>query len=112
MYPGAVAAVTPGKPAVIMAESGRVVTYQELEEESNRLAHPLRAHGLRPGDHIAFMLENHPLFLAVVWAAHRSGLYYTALSSSLQADEVACIVGNCEARVFITSAAVAPAPPD
>ncbi|MBO3751389.1 acyl-CoA synthetase [Streptosporangiaceae bacterium NEAU-GS5] len=112
MYPGAVAAVTPGKPAVIMAGSGRVVTYQELEEESNRLAHLLRSAGLRTGDHIAFMLENHPLFMAVVWAAHRSGLYYTAISSRLQTDEVAYIVANCEARVFITSAAVSPAPPD
>src|SRR5262245_13302254 len=112
MYPGAVAAVTPGKPAVIMAGSGRVVTYQELEEESNRLAHLLRSAGLRPGDHIAFMLENHPLFMAVVWAAHRSGLYYTAISSRLQAEELAYIVANCEARAFITSAAVSPAPPN
>ncbi|MFI6598315.1 acyl-CoA synthetase [Nonomuraea sp. NPDC050536] len=108
MHPGAIAAVTPDKPAVIMAGSGQVVTYRRLDEESNRLAHLFRAAGLRPGDHVAFMLENHPLFLAVAWAAHRSGLYYTAISSRLQTDELAYIVGNCEARIFITSAAVSP----
>ncbi|MCW2881447.1 MAG: AMP-dependent synthetase and ligase [Sphaerisporangium sp.] len=107
MHPGAVAAQTPGKPAVIMAGSGRVVTYRELDEESNRLARFFRSAGLRPGDHIAFMLENHPLFFVVAWAAHRSGLYYTAISSRLQADELAYIVGDCEAKVFITSAALA-----
>ncbi|GGS49114.1 acyl-CoA synthetase [Planobispora rosea] len=90
-----------------MAGSGKVVTYRELDEESNRLAHLFRAAGLRPGDHIAFMLENHPLFLAVAWAAHRSGLYYTAISPRLKTDELAYIVDNCEARVFISSAALA-----
>ncbi|GIH48841.1 Acyl-CoA synthetase (AMP-forming)/AMP-acid ligase II [Microbispora rosea] len=107
MHPGAIAAVTPDKPAVIMAGSGRVVTFRELDEESNRLAHLLRAAGLKPGDHIAFMLENHPLFLVIAWAAHRSGLYYTAISSRLQADELAYIVDNCGARVFISSAKLA-----
>ncbi|MFC4585886.1 AMP-binding protein [Sphaerisporangium corydalis] len=107
MHPGVVAARTPDKPAVIMAGSGRVVTYRELDEESNRLARLFRASGLRPGDHIAFMLENHPLFLVVAWAAHRSGLYYTAISSRLKSEELAYIVGNCEAQVFISSAALA-----
>jgi long-chain acyl-CoA synthetase len=104
---GQIAAATPDKPAVIMAGSGRVVTFRELDEESNRLAHLLRAEGLRPGDHVAFMLENHPSFLAIAWAAQRSGLYYTAISSRLQADELAYILGNCGARVFITSARLA-----
>ncbi|GAB2961701.1 acyl-CoA synthetase [Nonomuraea fastidiosa] len=107
MYPGAIAAVTPDKPAVIMAGSGRVITYRELDEESNRLAHLFRSAGLRPGDHVAFMLPNHPLFLAVAWAAHRAGLYYTPISSRLQTDELAYIVGNCGARVFISSADLA-----
>jgi len=115
MHLGQIAAQTPDKPAVIMAGSGRVVTFRELNEESNRLAQLLRAEGLRPGDHIAFMLENHPLYLAIAWAAQRSGLYYTAISSRLQREELAYIVGNCEAKVFITSASMETAaqdPPD
>ncbi|HEY9524057.1 MAG TPA: acyl-CoA synthetase [Thermopolyspora sp.] len=101
------AAITPDKPAIVMAGSGQVVTYRELDEQSNRLAHLFRAAGLHPGDHIAFMLENHPLFLPVAWAAHRSGLYYTPVSSRLQTDELAYIVDNCGARVFISSAKLA-----
>ncbi|MFI0445857.1 acyl-CoA synthetase [Actinomadura sp. 6N118] len=106
MHLGQIAEQTPEKPAVIMAGSGRVITYRELNEASNRLAHLLYAEGLRPGDHIAFMLENHPLFLAIAWAAQRSGLYYTAISSRLQPDEIAYIVDNCEAKAFITSKAL------
>ncbi|RSN05086.1 acyl-CoA synthetase [Nonomuraea sp. WAC 01424] len=107
MYPGAIAAVTPDKPAVIMAGSGQVITYRELEEQSNRLAHAFRAAGLAPGDHVAFMLANHPLFLAIAWAAHRAGLYYTPISSRLHTDELAYIVDNCGARAFISSADLA-----
>ena len=107
MHLGQIAEQTPGKPAVIMAGSGAVITYRELNEASNRLAQLLYAEGLRPGDHIAFMLENHPQFLAIAWAAQRSGLYYTAISSRLQADELAYIVDNCEAKVFISSGALA-----
>ncbi|KAB2339608.1 acyl-CoA synthetase [Actinomadura rudentiformis] len=106
MHLGQIAEQTPEKPAVIMAGSGRVITYRELNEASNQLAHLLYTEGLRPGDHIAFMLENHPLFLAIAWAAQRSGLYYTAISSRLQPDEIAYIVDNCEAKAFITSKAL------
>ena len=107
MHLGEVAALTPDKPAVIMAGSGKVITFRELDEESNRLARLFRAEGLRPGDHVAFMLENHPSFLAIAWAAQRSGLYYTAISSRLRPDELAYIIDNCGARVFISSARVA-----
>ncbi|MFI0371815.1 acyl-CoA synthetase [Actinomadura sp. 1N219] len=106
MHLGQIAAQTPDKPAVIMAGSGRTVTFRELNEESNRLAQLLHAEGLRPGDHIAFMLENHPHFLAVAWAAQRSGLYYTAVSTRLQPEELAYIVDNCGAKAFIADASV------
>jgi acyl-CoA synthetase (AMP-forming)/AMP-acid ligase II len=105
MYPGARAKDHPDKPAVIMAGTGQVVSYRELDEESNRLAHLFRDLGLRRGDHIAFMLENHPRFLTVAWAAQRAGLYYTAVSSRLTPDELEYIVDDCEAQVFIASGA-------
>jgi len=77
LHLGQIAAEQPGKAAVIMAGSGRTVTFAELDAATNRLAHVLYDAGLRPGDHLAFMLENRWEFLAVAWAAQRSGLYYT-----------------------------------
>jgi predicted ATPase with chaperone activity len=38
MYPGVHAQTTPDKPAVIMAGSGRVITYQQLDDNSAALA--------------------------------------------------------------------------
>lgn len=108
MHPGIIAAQTPDKIAYIMADSGHSVTFKTLDQHSNQIAHLFRHLGLRRGDHIALVLENHPLFLQITWAAHRSGLYYTAISHRLQADEVAYIVNDCGAKVLITSTAQLP----
>ena len=50
--PGAHVDTRGDAPAVIMANSGEVVTYRELDERSKRVAQLLSAAGLRPGDHI------------------------------------------------------------
>ncbi len=99
-----IAKVQPNKIAYVMAETGQEITFGELETTSNQGAQLFRALGLSPGDHIALMLENHPRFLQICWAAQRAGLYYTAISWRLQQQEVEYILNNCEARVFITSA--------
>ena len=103
MWPGANAAEHPDKPAYIMASTGQVITYRELDERSNRLAHLLYAAGLRFGDHIAICMENHSRYLEVVWAAQRSGLYFTPINYHFNAEEIAYITDNCDARAYITS---------
>jgi acyl-CoA synthetase (AMP-forming)/AMP-acid ligase II len=103
-FPGTFAAADPDKPAVIMGTTGEVVTYRQLDDEANRLSQLLRGAGLRPGDHVAFCLENQALFLPIMWGCHYAGLYYTAMSSRLTTEEMAYILGDCGARAFITSA--------
>ncbi|WP_280473587.1 hypothetical protein, partial [Nocardia asiatica] len=46
-YPGAHVDRFPEKPAVVLAESGEVLTYRELEDNSVRLARHLHDAGLR-----------------------------------------------------------------
>jgi len=103
MYPGVHAKNFPDKPAVVMANSGEVVTYRQLDERSNQGAHLLRSLGLARGDHIAICMENNPHYHAIAWAAQRSGIYYTAVSSRLTGPEIEYIVDDCDARVFISS---------
>ena len=105
MYPRVHAATSPDKAALIMAASGEVVTYRELDERSCRLARLFWDAGLRAGDHAAIFMENHPGYFDVAWAALRSGLYLTPVSSYLTADEAAYVVSDCQARALVTSAA-------
>jgi len=107
MHPGIHAANHPDKPAYILAGSGQVVTFAELNDRSNQGAQLFWQLGLRPGDHVALCMENNAHFHQVCWAAHRAGLYYTAISTRLSTPEVEYIVDDCDARVFVTSVAMA-----
>ena len=92
MHPGVNGKKFPDKPAVIMAGSEKVITHGELNELSNQGAHLFRSLGLKPGDSVAIMLENHFLFFPIIFAAWRSGLRYTTISWRLQPSEVEYIV--------------------
>lgn len=103
-HPSAHAKENPDKPAYIMGASGEVVTYGQLNDLSARGANLMRNLGLAPGDHIALLMENHAQFFAIIWAAQRAGLIFTAISSHLRPSEIAYILSNCDAKLLLTSA--------
>jgi fatty-acyl-CoA synthase len=105
--PRAQAERSPDRPAIILAGSGEVVTYEQLEDTTRRVAGALRDRGLDEGGHIAIVMENHRAFLEVAWAAQRSGLYYTAINSHLRASEVQYVLDDCGAEAVFCSTAVA-----
>src|ERR1700722_10790658 len=104
MYPGTYAAATPDKVAAGMTGPGETLTYGDLERRSVQLAHVLHDAGLRPGDVVALLTENHLRALEVYWAALRSGLYITAVNYRLKPDEVAYIVNDSGAAALVVSA--------
>src|SRR5258708_25452140 len=105
MYPGEHAAKRPDHLALIMAGTGEKMTYAQLERASNRLAHLLRARGLRRQDHYAIFMENHLRYVEVCGAGERAGLIFTCVNSFLTADELAYILVNSESKLLITSQA-------
>ncbi|MEV4144472.1 acyl-CoA synthetase [Amycolatopsis sp. NPDC049691] len=106
MYPGTHARKNPDKPAVVVAETGFIRTYGELEENSARLARVLADAGLRRGDVVAFLSDNRVECFDVYWAAMRSGLYVTAINRHLAPDEVAYIIDDSGARALFASGAL------
>jgi long-chain acyl-CoA synthetase len=98
------ALAAPSHPAIVCGD--RRLSYAELEALANRIAGLLRGLGLQRGDHIASLLGNRPEALAVAWGAYRCGLYLTPLATTLSAAEAAYLVGDCEARLVISEAAL------
>ena len=107
MYPGQHAHTTPDKLAQIMAGTGEVTTYRELDEAANRLAQLLHSRGLREGDHISIFAENNRRYYEVYWAAMTSGLYFTAINRYLSPEEAAYLVNDSGSTVLITTEAMA-----
>jgi long-chain acyl-CoA synthetase len=107
MHPAVRARSEPHKTAFTMAESGRSVTFQQLDARSNQVAHLLRRIGLRPGDRISLLAENSADFIFVCCAAARAGLYYTPIGTSLTRGEILHIVRDSEAKALFAGAAMA-----
>ena len=103
MYPGVHAKIRANQPAFIMAQTGVAVTYAELEQRTNRLAHFLRSRGLKRLDHYAIFMENNDRYIESCCAGERAGLYFTCVNSFLTAGELAYIVNNSESRILILS---------
>jgi len=102
-HPKLYAETTPDHPAYIMASTGETVTYLQLEQRTNQIAHYFRKIGLQPKDHVAMLMENHVRFFEIIWACLRSGIIITPISTHLLEEEVAYILNNCEAKLFITT---------
>jgi fatty-acyl-CoA synthase len=103
MHPIAHAATRPDHPAVIMTGSGKQITFGELEAESNRFAHLLRAHGIGAGDAFAVLLENRIEYFTLIWGSQRAGTMMVPISSRLTAPEAAYIIRDSQAKLLITS---------
>jgi len=107
MHPFRHAAAMPDKAAVIVAETGAVMTYAELDAASNRVAQFFRSRGLLPEARVAFFLTNTPDYYPLVWGAQRAGLRFVAVSSKLTAPEVDYILNDSGAEVLVAGADLA-----
>ncbi|SPA39638.1 Long-chain fatty acid--CoA ligase [Cupriavidus taiwanensis] len=96
----------PGRTAIINGGNGLTLSYGELDRRASRLARYLQALGLRPGDHIAMVLENNMRCFEIGWAALRSGLMLTPVNRFLTPAEAAYIIADSQSRVVISSHAM------
>jgi acyl-CoA synthetase (AMP-forming)/AMP-acid ligase II len=105
-HPRLHASLTPEKPAVIQAGTGKYITYGALETAANQGAHVFRQLGLAKGDTVAVWLANSLAYFEIYWAAQRAGLYVAPLSTSLTASEAGYILSDSGAKLLVTSAGI------
>ncbi len=110
MYPGHWARVKPEEAAIIHAFTGEVISWAALDQTSSRVARLLRRLGLKTGDHVSLIMENHLDYLPFAWGAMRAGLYLTCINRYLTAEEMAYIVTDSRAGAVLASALVCDLP--
>jgi len=94
---------TPDKPAIVMADTGESLTYGQLMRHADQAARVFASLDCAPGDTIALLSENNATYAEICWAAKNSGLYYACVSSHLNLDDAAYVVGNCDAKLLVAS---------
>jgi acetyl-CoA synthetase len=97
---------TPGAPAVIWeGEEGttRTVTYAELRETVDRLAHGLESLGVNELDAVGIFMPMCPEAVAAVMACVKLGAIWLPIFSGYGADAVATRLSDANAKVLITT---------
>src|SRR5207302_4602364 len=86
----------------------RRYTYREWRARSRRLAHALRASGLRRGDRVAFLaLNSEPLLLGHFGVLQAGGVI-VAINTRLNADEVGYILDHSGSKIVFFSPELEP----
>jgi L-proline---[L-prolyl-carrier protein] ligase len=83
---------------------GRSITYKELDQRSNQLAHLLRQYGVKKGDRVGLYFPKSVESVISMFGVIKAGGVYVPLDPAAPADRVAYILGNCGVRVLITNA--------
>ncbi|MFF7656622.1 amino acid adenylation domain-containing protein [Streptomyces sp. NPDC007983] len=92
---------TPDAVAVIAPDSGTRLTYRELDERANRLAHHLRDLGVGPDVAVGVLLERGPALLVAFLAVWKAGAAYVPLDPALPAERIGYMLADSRALAVI-----------
>ncbi|MDH0301929.1 MULTISPECIES: non-ribosomal peptide synthetase [unclassified Pseudomonas] len=82
----------------------RRLTYGELNEQANRLAHWLIGEGVQPGEHVAILLPRSLPLLVAQLAVLKCAAVYVPLDINAPAERQAFMARDCQAVVLLTLA--------
>lgn len=85
----------------LVAPDGREWRSGELLADCNRILHGLRDLGLKKGDTVAAVLPNCAVFISLTLAVTQGGMFLVPINWHLAATEIAYILQDSDASVFI-----------
>ncbi|PWI14175.1 o-succinylbenzoate--CoA ligase [Streptomyces sp. Act143] len=101
-WPARRARKTPHRTALVHGDT--TWTYAHLHERTIRLAHALRARGVRRGDRIAYLGPNHPSYLETLFAAGTLGAVFVPLNIRLAGPEIAFQLADSGTKALVYGA--------
>jgi fatty-acyl-CoA synthase len=94
--------------ATALRFTGRTLTWADLQGRVAALAGALSRRGVGFGDRVMILMLNRPEFIESMLAINMLGAIAVPLNFRLTPAEIAFLVDDCEARVMITEAVLAP----
>jgi fatty-acyl-CoA synthase len=82
------------------------LSYGELAGQVDRLANALDLRGIRSGDRVAYLGENHPAFLETLFACGVLGAIFVPLNTRLAAPEIAFALTDSGSRILVHAASL------
>ena len=93
--------------AVAVSFGGRSMTYRELEEAANRLAHLLAGQGAGPGQCVALLLSRSAEAIVAILAVLKTGAAYLPIDPALPAARIGFMLADAAPVAAITTAGLA-----
>jgi fatty-acyl-CoA synthase len=90
---------TPEKAALIFADE--VITYRGLADAADRVSALLWHRGIRKGDAVAYLGENSPQFIQVMFGAMQLGAVFVPVNTRLAPPEIAHVLSDSGARALV-----------
>ena len=90
--------------AVAVTFEGDSMTYRELEEASNRLAHLLAGRGVGPGQCVALLFPRCAEAIVAIVAVLKTGAAYLPIDPGLPAERIGFMVADAAPIAAITTA--------
>jgi NAD+ synthetase len=97
------AARFPDKTALVCGS--RRLSYQELDQSANRLAHSLAGRGVERDDRVVVYLENSVEAVAAVFGILKAGGVFAVVNPTTKAAKLEYILNNCRATAVLTDRA-------
>ena len=93
--------------AVALTFGDRSMTYRELEEAANRLAHLLSGYGVGPGGCVALLLERSAQAIVAMLAVLKTGAAYLPIDPRLPAARIEFMLDDAAPVAAITTTGLA-----
>jgi fatty-acyl-CoA synthase len=91
---------TPDKTAIIYGD-GQSMTYRELADGADRVSAMLWQRDIRKGDRVAYIGENSPEFIEVLFGVVQLGAVFVPINTRLAPPEITHVLTDSGARVLI-----------
>ena len=95
--------------AVAVSFEGRSMTYRELDEAANRLAHLLAGQGVGPGQRVALLLPRSAEAIVAMLAVLKTGAAYLPIDPAVPAARIEFVLADAAPIAAITTGGLADA---
>jgi len=93
--------IRPDKTAILDLDTGREISYKELDDRASRLAGWLQSNNINKGDRLAVLMPNCPEFFEIQFACSKAGVVCLPLNWRLTASELEYILTDSTPSIMV-----------
>ena len=87
---------------IALIANDKTLTYSELNNQANCIAHALIERGIKTGDIVAFSLPRKSYLISMILGIIKTGAAYLPIETDCPVDRIECMLSDSKAKFFVT----------